>query len=267
MIKYDPKNPAHEMLALGWWLKLKEDPIEFANLFSREFKFLTPFMFWCAHNATIVFDCDKDGLWACAWTVPDMDGAFFGAWFRHDRRHGKETYKFIMEAYRLAFERYPTLVGITKQQRLRDLHLKLGYEFRGELPSWFDGDTAFMYVLTRESFYGGRRQRKNEYRDKRAAEPVQSGADERVPDGAADAASAVGANGGSAPDGRSEREHTLNKFKRRVRKRSVQHKPAGAAPATGGIGTERVELRDGHSGPKRNGSGPRHRQDTVLDNQ
>ena len=45
-----------------------------------------------------------------------------------------------------------TILGITKQEDLLDLHRKLGYVIMGPVPNLFDDDEAWIMYLTQESF-------------------------------------------------------------------------------------------------------------------
>jgi hypothetical protein len=233
--QYNPKNPAHEMIALQWFLLLKGKPQEFADLFARDLQSLTRFLYWMANNVALGWECDERGAWACAWVEPMLTGAFFGGWIREDKRGTVGAVMFIRKAYRQAFEKFPVIIGITKQPALHDLHIALGYDYLGTVPKLFDNADARVYVLTKENFYG--RRRKDKQRKPREQQPVLTGIDVGVSSGGADAAGAVSADDGSLANGGSQRANPVRGGERRKRKGSIQQQPAGAQESIGSIGS------------------------------
>jgi len=233
MIRYDPNKLSHETLAVNWFFALEAKPDEMEKLFHESLRHhLTDFLNWLKYQGQAVIAIDEQGIWAAAWTIPDLSGAFFGAWFREEKRGTIAAVKFIRDAYRLAFEKYSVLIGLTKQPALHDLHLALGYDYLGEIPHYFDGQPGRMYVLTKENFYGRsrRRQRHVNHDDK----PVLAPVDGALQNGKADDRGDVQPDGGSSPNGGSEREYSVHQRKPRRIAGSVQQELRGVEKSTGG---------------------------------
>lgn len=240
---YDPEKD--ELLVLYWFLTLRADPVEFENLFCEPLRGLTQILNWAAHSANIMIDVDDGGIRFAAWVVPYLSIAEFGAWSRKDSRGTKAHLKFMDLAYEKALEQYPVLIGLTKQPKLHNLHLSLGYEFRTEFPMAFDGKPARVYVLTRESRAnrhlarkeikdGRRKQQQNEHGNgKQPVRTTNRKVREVIPASSEDIRIA---GAGSSENGRSERSNSDHKPRRGRKPRSgvhVEHIDAGSAGESG----------------------------------
>jgi hypothetical protein len=243
LTQYDPKNPLHEWMAVGWFSMLQADPDEFNKLFSKSLHSLAAFLNWAKNTVAIAWDCDDEGPWICAWVEPCLSGAYAGAWISKKYRGTIQSVVFMNQFYKRSLERFPVLLGLTKQKELHDLHIALGYKFGCKIPGFFDGDDALLYVMTRESRkerrsnHNGRRHGKNIIGNEHAEQPVHSGVDETLQHGEADAERAVSADAERPPDGGSERANTVHKRKPRRIAAGVQHQPASAQESTRGVGT------------------------------
>lgn len=228
MTIYDPAK--HEMLVLKLYLDLAADPVEFKNLFSEPFRNLTTMLHYIKHEVKMAFEVDQNGIWAAAWMEPSNSGAFFGFWIRKEYRASFKVYAFLSRAFDYAFQHVPILIGITKQKRLDGFARALGYEYKCEIPYWFDGDTAYLYTLEKEQWHeriirrrGRVRGRREKHLVKHDIQPLRSGS---VRDGATTLRTGgeslqapVGADGGSGSNGRSERPNPDHQPKRGRRKR------------------------------------------------
>jgi hypothetical protein len=153
MTLYDPST--HEPLLVAWFYELKQDDVEFRNLFAKPLRRLGPLLHWAEFQVKIMYELGDDGMIAmAAWVTPLMSAGEFGAWIRKDYRGSVSSVRFIRKCYKTCFETFPTLVGITKQPDLHELHLALGYRYLGEVEHLFDHEAARVYVLSREAFYG-----------------------------------------------------------------------------------------------------------------
>jgi hypothetical protein len=220
MILYERER--HEMLALKFYLDISADREEFENLLAKPMRSLTPFLNWVANSVKLAFELDEAGIWAAAWLEPYGDGAFFGAWIRPKMRGTIQAWVFINRAYRLAFEHFPVIVGLTRRPELDRLHRALGYVRVGVIPKWFDGKDAIIYALSKESYYGSRR-RKDEHEYDQQPLRATVGVDRKpdVEDGEAGGSADGGANGRSAPHRRHKRAHPDDKQRDGVRASGV----------------------------------------------
>lgn len=173
MIQYDPT--LHEPLLTHWYYQLRAEPVEFANLFAEPLRNLTELLFWAKRAVKLGFAHDGAGIWGACWIEPYMTGAFFGCWIRKSHRGTLQAYGLVRSAQRAALERFPILIGITKQPKLDKVHRALGYEhLDGQIPFLFDGNAVLVYYLTREGFahVGKRKEHDQQQRD---AKPLRGG--------------------------------------------------------------------------------------------
>ena len=203
MIAYD--STKHEMLLLKWYLDLSARPAEFEKLFAQPLRSLTELLKWAQGNVTLGFELDSQGIWVAAWYEPVMSGAFFGAWLREDRRGSFAAWRFIDRAYRVAFEHFPVLIGITQQPELDKLHHALGYQRLGVVPGLFDGKPALIYVLSKENYYGRRRQDLHQQRQQPLREDPGEHRTVDVEHGGADLRGDGGPDGRGVADGGNQR--------------------------------------------------------------
>lgn len=225
---YDPAK--HELLILYWYLELRKDPVEFENLFCEPLRSLTSILIWAKNNVSIMFDADDDGIRFAAWCAPFLTGAEFGAWARKSQRGTKAHLAFMNEAYDKALSQYPVLIGLTKQERLHRLHLRMGYEFVGKVPTLFDGAPVLEYFMTRETRDGRRKQQDIHRNGKQSLRGADSAVRQSVP---AVSESVRGTGNGSAENGGSERTDPDHKPRRGRKPRS---RVAGEHAAAGIIG-------------------------------
>lgn len=155
MILYDPRSIEHGLLLAGVWGhllangELKQTVAENARSLPGFFRMLEP-------PTVALFVTDEQGAWVLAWCEPCFNGAFFSLWVRPDKR-SKDALPTVYELYEMALGRWPVLMGVTKQARLLSSHEKMGYKLLGQIPGLFDGEDAFLLVLTKEDFDGRRR--------------------------------------------------------------------------------------------------------------
>lgn len=155
MLGYDSRNVDHGMLLARWWAELHENK-ELLKTFSSEALPL-PGFYKTFENAILSFEADEKGIWFACWCVPSLSGAFFSLWIAKRKRKSKAAYRLTMKCYKEALAIWPVLMGITKQQALLEEHKKLGYEIVGRIPYVWDGDEAWLVVLTQEKFRGNRK--------------------------------------------------------------------------------------------------------------
>lgn len=151
-----PYNPAaHEQLLVHWFFNLKKTG-DLDKVFFKDLHTLTAFLNYYANGVKLAFTVDKDGISLAAWVRPILDAGEFGLWIREDKRHSPSSLRSVYEAYDDLFKRFAVLMGVSKQQHLRKLHEKLGYEVSIEIPNAWDGEPVQIYHLTREAYEHGR---------------------------------------------------------------------------------------------------------------
>lgn len=139
------------MMLVKWVLDLKADPAELNLLFHKSLHGVTQLLNWMASSVKLMFKVDDEGIWAACWAEPCLSGAYVGAWIRKGKRQTRAALKFMNEAYEILLSKCQVLLGLTKQERLHNLHLKLGYKFMCTIPKFWDGDDVMLYAMTAES--------------------------------------------------------------------------------------------------------------------
>jgi len=92
------------------------------------------------------------GIWLAVWVSPYFDVGSISVWVHPSRRHTKEAVRLIIQAYRLAFQQWPVLIGLTKVKPLLSVQERMGYTVVGSIPKLMgEGDTWIM-ALTPENF-------------------------------------------------------------------------------------------------------------------
>lgn len=148
MTVYDPER--HELLLLKWYLDIKANPEELGNLFTRPIQSLTEILSWAKYRVKISFEFDAQGIWALAWAEPLLDGAMVGGWARKDKRASFHTWISFKKFTQAALGTYPVIIGLTRQAELHGLHIKLGYNYVGDIPALFDGSPVRVYTMSRQ---------------------------------------------------------------------------------------------------------------------
>lgn len=145
MIAYEGK---YAPLLVRWWAELQNSG-DFAKTVHSSIHDLDAFIGYFRGPAALMFEVDREGIWFAASSSPFFDGALWDVWIRKGKRHTKSALKAIELSYTLALEKYPNLFGLTQQQELHAVHLKLGYLYAGRLMNNMDGQTQYIYQLTR----------------------------------------------------------------------------------------------------------------------
>lgn len=222
-----------ESLIVGWYFSLKSDPVEFSNLFMKPLRNLTHLLLWAERDVKVMFEEDEDGIWACSWAEPYGSDAFFGSWIRKDKRGTFAAVAFIRRCFRLCFEHFHAIIGITKQPDLDKLHLALGYRFVGEFSTLFDGSPARVYELTSEAFHERRRREKQSVGEQLDILSVRADSGEVRQERAADLPATEQPDRRGDQNGRSELRDTPDKPKRG---RKPRHVIAGNDGHAAGVG-------------------------------
>ncbi len=95
---------------------------------------------------------DQEGPYFAAWCEPVMAGVALGFWVREDKRKSRICLKLAHQLLTQLFTCYPTIVVITKDPDVSQFHAHFGFTYAGEIPHVYDGETAYMSFLTRETY-------------------------------------------------------------------------------------------------------------------
>lgn len=152
---------AEDLLLLHWWIHLNEIG-DINRLILPETRRLPAFLNIFKPPTAMVYSLDPAGEIDNAFWATPVDGiskhrsAYCGVWCRSDTRGRRRQYDFTVFAYTFAFEFYDSLLGMTWQPDLLDIHQKLGYNIVGCIPHLYDEDFLYIVHLTRENFNASR---------------------------------------------------------------------------------------------------------------
>ncbi len=138
-----------------WWFKMEADGDLRVALSDQCQSLGELFGLISSPTKYVLFATDEDGIWFAAWFEPSLSGVFMGAWcakeYRH-RGHGRRGLNAFLDAWEWGLQRWPVVIGITKQPAILDEHRRLGYTIHGPIPQWFDGKSTWIMHLTQGSF-------------------------------------------------------------------------------------------------------------------
>lgn len=86
------------------------------------------------------------------WFWPMLAGAQAGLWLAPEIRGTKQSVQLVCTVLDCALQNRPLVLGVTKQENLLEPHRKLGYTVSERLPSFWDGEDAWVVTVTRPAF-------------------------------------------------------------------------------------------------------------------
>lgn len=136
-----------DLLIAQWYLRMVNDG-DLPHVFSRDSWTLSALFRIVGPPKVLTYETDAEGIWFAFWAESFMNAVMTGLWIRQGKRSRLGLYNFLdVAAFHLA--RVPTIFGITKQEKLLELHENLGYTVVDEVAGLFDGETAWLVKLTR----------------------------------------------------------------------------------------------------------------------
>ena len=140
------------------WDKLSENN-EIMKLVTQSAYSLSGFLALLQAPSVTFYTQTETTLESLHWAEPvatSKNAVFFSSWWNADTR-GTKHHAFVMSAiYELmcAMEK-KTVMGVTKQRSLLDLHRKIGYRVLKPIPNLFDDKDAWIMYLTESLFKQG----------------------------------------------------------------------------------------------------------------
>lgn len=149
---YQPRSE-QDVLVSGWW-KFLLDIDELHKLFPASQHSLSSFLASFARPVELVFQLNDGGeVCRAAWFSPSMQvGAEGGMWIHPDLRASKDSMAFVLRCLEVALDTWGVVFGVTKQPALLAAHTQLGYTVSEELPNAWDGESAWIVILTKRAF-------------------------------------------------------------------------------------------------------------------
>lgn len=160
MFQYIP-GKEHDLLLLQWWEKLFKSG-ELQTTYGSGAESLGTFYELFRAPKLALMDADEEGIFFCMSLEPFMSGAAATLWIRDDKRRSIDLLKTLRLCYEKALDHFPVLIGVTRQQRLLEEHVKWGYTVLGEIPALMDKQPTWVVYLTKAGYEAaqGKRKRK-----------------------------------------------------------------------------------------------------------
>lgn len=151
LFQYTATAP-EDILVARWWSRMFADG-DVDRLFTRDARTLAGLLRIIAPPKVMFYAADANGdLWYAAWFEQLFSSLVAGMWIRRDRRSAPGALAAWLETLHAALEVSPTVLGITKHVNLLRSHRKIGYTVLGSVPGMWDGEDAWVVMLTREAF-------------------------------------------------------------------------------------------------------------------
>lgn len=150
-----------DLLMLRWWMHVSETG-DITKFMLPEAQRLPAFLNVFKPPTALVYSLSTaNEIISAFWATPvdvasTHKAAYCGLWVHPGLRGKRYQYNFTHMAYTFAFEFYSTLLGMTWQPDLLDIHKKLGYNVVGCIPHLYDQDFLYIVHLTREAFDASR---------------------------------------------------------------------------------------------------------------
>lgn len=148
MFKYEPNRDA-DLAVANLWTKMERDG-DLPGLFCRSHQTLSGLLRIFHEPNGVLMEADEaHGVWFAMWFEQLMGTVFVGLWVAREMRQTRRALHAILDGYGNALAIYPALMGVTKQERLLAPHVRLGYSVVAKVPGLWDGEPAWLVMLTR----------------------------------------------------------------------------------------------------------------------
>jgi hypothetical protein len=148
-------TPDEDVIIAQWWDLLFGTP-EFADLVSSSAYSLSAFYSMFKPPNMMAYTVKDDAIESVHWAEPistSPHAIFFSSWCAEELRGTKRQAILMTTLYQLLFSMGKRVIlGITKQEKLLDLHRKLGYVILDPVPFLFDDASAWVMYLTKDAF-------------------------------------------------------------------------------------------------------------------
>ena len=148
-------TPDEDIIIAKWWDSMFGTP-EFSDLVASTAHSLSAFYTMFRPPNMMAYTVRDAAIESAHWAEPvstSDKAVFFSSWCAESLRGTKRQAVLMTTIYELLFNMDKSVIlGITKQEKLLDLHRKLGYVILDPVPYLFDGDSAWIMYLTREGF-------------------------------------------------------------------------------------------------------------------
>ena len=148
-------TPDEDVIIAQWWDSMFGTP-EFSDLVASSAHSLSAFYTMFKPPNMMAYTVKDNAIESAHWAEPvstSNKAIFFSSWCAESLRGTKQQAVLMTTIYELLFNMGKEVVlGITKQEKLLDLHRKLGYVILEPVPFLFDAEQAWIMYLTKEVF-------------------------------------------------------------------------------------------------------------------
>jgi hypothetical protein len=144
-----------DVIIAEWWDSMFGTE-EFGNLIAESARSLSAFYTLFKPPNVMAYTVQEQKLESVHWAEPvssSPHAIFFSSWCSKELRGTKRQALVMTTVYEVLFNLGKSVIlGITKQEKLLDLHRKLGYVIMESVPYLFDHDAAWIMYLTKPAF-------------------------------------------------------------------------------------------------------------------
>ena len=140
-----------DLRVAGWWYRMHQDG-DLGDLYTEGNRTLASLFRLIAPPKALVYAADDHGIAVSVWSEQILGGVFLGLWARQDYRRSRSAFYVFLDALEWHFRAFSVVIGVTKHEKLLDAHRRLGYDVVKKLPSFFDGEDAWVVMLTKDEF-------------------------------------------------------------------------------------------------------------------
>ena len=148
-----------EYLLIDWYAQLVASG-DMAVTFTPDMRYMSNFLGYFRGRVTLGYATDARGIWFAYWIEPFLSGAFVGIWIRKEQRATSRALRHVIYGYNEAFKVATVLISLCKQEHLRELIVKLGYQTATTIPALWNGADVDVHIITRDMWeqrYGRRK--------------------------------------------------------------------------------------------------------------
>lgn len=142
----------HDLAVMHWWAVLNGTGEAEKTFMPNTYESMSKFykLFKLPSFLTFKFD---EGIWFASWYEPVMAGGFLGIWAAKDKRQSRAMLIAVEDAISFGLDRFPVLIGLTRQKDILDEHCCMGYRVLGNIPElWAGGKDCWVVSINREQF-------------------------------------------------------------------------------------------------------------------
>ena len=149
MTVYDG-SPEADLLLVDWWTRMAATT-DLERAFSIVHASVGAFFQSFRPPNILTYKVDDEGIWFAAWFDPVMSGAFYGLWIAPHMRLTMCALKAVEESVAFGLEKFPVLIGATREAKVARQAARFGARVLGSIPSLFDGEAATIGFITSET--------------------------------------------------------------------------------------------------------------------